>query len=410
MCVACPAGYYGLLPGLSSPSCSGQCRFGSYAVAGSQTCTVCPAGECGWVGGWLVAVSCSTGADNAGDCLCVCLRACVPVCTRMCMYGACTRTVGMYGAGTIGLSSGLTSVDACVNSRRTRALAFNNAHYILLNGSLATCSSLGVQQYAGSTLGRWNVSVLHTAVASTVGTASSQIPELTVSLFTSRLVPQISCAAADIGTDVQISVRGVNAHTLTAGASAFPLLDRRRAITINGTTVSLITSSSGGVSILALDLEMNVTQSRSSSGQYFLSVGLSSGLVDSGIALHGCSDRQPSGVVVTEVPACSHVRPDAVRAACKFDVAATGDDAYAASAAVAADVYASMYVHHAGSAGDTGDGDLSAGAVAGIVVGAVVGVAIIAGLYVALVMHRRASSAGVTKQRTDDEVLYGASC
>jgi hypothetical protein len=160
------------------------------------------------------------------------------------------------------------------------------------------------------------------------------------------------------------------------------LPDGQRSISVASSTVSLTTSSSGGVSILALDLEMNVTQSRSSSGQYFLSVGLSSGLVDSGIALHGCSDRQPSGVVVTEVPACSHVRPDAVRAACKFDVAATGDDAYAASAAVAADVYASLFV---GSAGDadtvtrhrSGSSGLSGRTIGGIVVGVVVGVVVV---------------------------------
>jgi hypothetical protein len=85
---------------------------------------------------------------------------------------------GCWIIGTIGLSSGLASVSECTPAERVRGIGFNDPHYVLLNGSLATCSALGNQPYAGSTEGRWNISVYH-APASGSGTVA-QITGLSV--------------------------------------------------------------------------------------------------------------------------------------------------------------------------------------------------------------------------------------
>jgi hypothetical protein len=74
-------------------------------------------------------------------------------------------------SGTIGLGSGLRSVSECTRARRARGIGFNDPHYVLLNGSLATCNAPGNQPYAGSTVSRWNVTVVHTRLSGS-GTAS----------------------------------------------------------------------------------------------------------------------------------------------------------------------------------------------------------------------------------------------
>ena len=219
--------------------------------------------------------------------------------------------------------------------------------------------------------------------------------------------PSLVCFGASACVLVrQIKVEGTVVYSLYASPSAFPLPDGDRDIMFRGSTVTLSTSASGGVSILALDLELNVTQFRTTTGVYYLSIGMSSGVVDSGIMLEGCDEAQPTDM--PESPRCDSVESDVMRAACNYDLQATGDSAYAVSASRADEVYSTMYVEGGGG----GKGKGNAGAIAGIVIGVVLGVALIGGVAACVVMQQKRSKKKTRKaythsSQTSKDVRWG---